>query len=263
MKQTLTQLIAAILFGMLPLAAFADSVQGEAGPIEITPLIHSSVQLEYDGTVIQVDPWNRLGLAGAKVADLILITDNPGHHLDVDAVSKLSKPSTTVIIAGNGKDRIPHGQVMEIGDTTSVGEITIEAIAAYDIIQGAPEHPRGDANGYIINIGGKRIYFAGVTECVEEVKALRDIDVAFLPLNIPLGRMTPAASAECAKIIDPDVVYIYHYDQDYARRALDPDYPGTELPGGISIAESLDRFGAELRGSGIEFRRGDFYPPLD
>ena len=74
--------------------------------------------------------------------------------------------------------------------------------------------------------------------------------------------MTTGASAECTRILEPDVVYLYHYDQDYARRALNPAYEGTALPGGISVAESLDLFEEELEGSGIELRRGDFYPPL-
>jgi len=105
-----------------------------------------------------------------------------------------------------------------------------------------------------------RLFCAGVTECVAEVKALADIDVAFMPMNIPRGRMTPAAAAECTTLLDPDFVYTYHYDQDWARRLANPDFGGSELPGGITVAESLDLFETELEGSGIEYRRGNWYP---
>jgi L-ascorbate metabolism protein UlaG (beta-lactamase superfamily) len=241
----------------------ADSIPGVNGTIEITPLIHSSVQLEYRGRVIQIDPWDRAGLVGAKTADLILITDNPGHHLDVGAIAKLRKPTTPLIMAANGAGQIDDGIVISNGEIVRVAGVTVEAVAAYDIIQGAPSHPKGDANGYVVSFGGKKFFFAGVTECVDEVKALQGINVAFLPLNVPLARMTPAATAECARALNPDVVYPYHYDQDYARRALTPDYAGSELPGGLSVEQSLERLIEELDGSGIDVRLGEFYPPLD
>lgn len=243
--------------------AAADSVAAAGGAIEITPLIHSSVQLQYQDLVIQVDPWDRLGLPGAKAADLILITDNVGHHLDVGAIARLRKPAAPVVIAANGLSQVPDGRVLPNGETLEVAGVTIESVAAYDIIPGEPSHPRGEANGYVVTLGGTRIYFAGVTECVAEVRALRDIQVAFLPMNVPLGRMTPAAAAECARVIAPAVVYPYHYDQDYARRALTPDYVGPELPEGLSVEQTLQRFQELLQGSGIEVRFGDFYPPLD
>lgn len=241
-------------------AIHADTIPGVNGPIEITPLVHSSVQLEYEGMVVQVDPWGIAGLANAKTADLILVTDSPGHHLDPEAISKLSDRDTSVVIAENGLAQVPHGIVLANGETIRVAGTTVEAVAAYDIIPGAPEHPKGDANGYVLDLGGKRFFFAGVTECVDEVKALADIDVAFMPMNIPVGRMTPQAAAECTRLLGPDVVYTYHFDQGYQRRLADPSFGGPELPGGISLAESLDQFEAELADSEIEYRRGDWYP---
>ena len=245
---------------LLTSPVFADSVPADQGEIVITPLVHSSVQLEHDDLVIQVDPWGIAGLANAKSAQLILVTDSPAHHLDSEAIAQLSLPNTSVVIAPNGLQQVADGLVMENGDMIKVSGVTIEAVAAYDIIPGAPEHPKGDANGYVITLGDKRLFFAGVTECVTEVKALADIDVAFMPMNIPRGRMTPAAAAECTKLLDPDFVYTYHYDQGWARRLANPDFGGPELPGGITVAESLDLFEAELEGSGIEYRRGNWYP---
>jgi L-ascorbate metabolism protein UlaG (beta-lactamase superfamily) len=262
MKNTL-KIYLLVVFCTICHSVIADQIQGEHGSIEITPLIHSSVQLEYRGTVILIDPWGRVGLEAAKMADIILITDDVGHHLDPDAIEKFRKPSTQVFITEKGKEKWPTGRVMENGESVSVAEVLIETVAAYDIIPGEPSHPKGEANGYAVTLGGKRLYFAGVTECVEEVKALRDIDVAFLPMNIPLGRMTPEATAECAEILSADIIYPYHYDQDYARRAYDPTYKGSALPMGRSVAESLTALESELRGSDIEVLIGDFYPPLN
>jgi len=241
----------------------ADTIPGARGSIEITPLIHSSVQLEYQGMVVQVDPWGVRGLPGAKPADVILITDNPAHHLDVDAIARLSKDSTHVVMPANSLEALPTGVVLNNGEMLRAAGLTIEAIAAYDIIPGAPEHPKGDANGYLLELGEKRFFFAGVTECVAEVQALQNIDVAFLPMNIPVGRMTPEATTECARIIDPDIVYLYHYDQNYATRAVRPDFPTAILDSGLTIEQSLDLFEQLMADSGIEVRRGDFYPPLD
>ncbi len=253
-----------LVVNLLPALSVADSlVASDGNPIEITALIHSSVQLEYQGLVVQIDPWNRLGLIGAKQADLILITDDIDHHLDVTAIVKLRKPETVVLMPASGRSQYPQGTVISNGESQTVAGISVEAVAAYDIIPGEPAHPRGEANGYVVTLGGTRLFFAGVTECVPEVRALRDIDVAFIPMNIPLGRMIPEAAAECTRAIRPGIVYLYHYDQDYARRARTPDYPGATLPGGISIAESLELFAQRLSGSGIEIRTGNFYPPLD
>lgn len=260
MKYLIRTTLAAMLLASTSLCLFADSFPAEIGEIEITPLIHSSVQLEYGDIVVQVDPWGLIDLSHAKKADLMLITDNPGHHLDPDAIAELRTPNTSIVIAANGESSVPDGIVLANGEIVKIAGITVEAVAAYDIIPGAPEHPKGDANGYVLTLGGKRLFFAGVTECVDEVKALKDIDVAFMPMNIPRGRMTPAAAADCTKILDPTVVYTYHFDQDYARRLTNPDYGGSELPGGISVAESLDLFEAALEGSGIDFRRGNWYP---
>jgi L-ascorbate metabolism protein UlaG (beta-lactamase superfamily) len=238
----------------------ADKVPATGGDIEITPIIHSSVQIEHAGKVIQVDPWSVGDLSRAKAADLILITDDVGHHLDVKAIQKLRKPGAPIIIAANGKSRVPDGIVLANGESTTAAGIRVESIAAYDIKPGAPVHPKGEANGYLITLGGKRIYLAGVTECVPELKALKNIDIAFMPMNIPVERMMPAAAAECTKILKPKVVYLYHYDQDYASRANNPNAKPAGLPGGITIAQSLQAFREAMKGEPTEFRSAEWYP---
>ena len=239
--------------------AAADRFPAAGGDIEITPIVHASVQLEHAGKVIQVDPWSVGDLSRAKPADLILITDDVGHHLDVKAIQRLRKPGAPVVIAPNGKTGVPDGIMLLNGQSTTVAGVRVESIAAYDIKPGAPEHPKGEANGYVVTLGGKRIYFAGVTECVPEVKALEDIDVAFMPMNIPVERMSPADAAACTKIIQPKVVYVYHYDQDFATRATNPNATLRGLPGGITIAQSLQMFQEAMKGTATEVRLAKWY----
>ena len=238
----------------------ADKVPAAGGDITITPLIHSSIQIEHAGKVIQVDPWSMLDLARYKKADLILITDDPIHHLDVNAIAALRKPGAPVIIPEVGKAKLPDGIIMANGERASEGGITVEAIPAYDIIPGEPAHPKGKSNGYVITLGGTRIYVAGVTECVPEVRALKNIDVAFIPLNIPLGRMTPAAAAQCVKTIAPKIVYAYHYDQVLAARLANPRANAEGPAGGLTVAESLRAFRDALKGEPSEVRDANWYP---
>ncbi len=107
--------------------------------------------------------------------------------------------------------RVPDGIVMNNGDRMTLAGVFVEALPMYDIIPGDLFHSKGDGNGYIITGGGKRIYLSGVTECFPEIQTLQDIDIAFIPMNLPNGRMVPLAATECVKLIRPAVVYPYHY----------------------------------------------------
>ncbi len=230
------------------------------GAIEITPIVHSSIQLEYGGKVIQIDPWSIVDLGRYKKADLILITDDPGHHLDLKAIAALRKSATPVVIPEAAKPKYPDGIIMANGEKSSDSGVTVEAIPAYDVIPGEPSHPKGKSNGYVITFGGARIYVAGVTECVAEVKAVKNVDVLFIPLNIPLGRMTPAAAAECVRTIAPKIVYPYHYDQLRAAQLTNPRATSEGPAGGLTVAQSLQAFRDALKGSAIEVRDANWYP---
>ena len=187
------------------------------GDIEITTFTHSHVQLEHAGKVIHIDPWSVSDLSKAKPADLILITDDVGHHLDAKAIARVRKPNAPVVIAANGKRIVPDGIVMANGETREVAGVRIEATAAYDVTPGESFHPKGEANGYLVTLGGRRIYIVGVTECVPDIRAVKNVDVAFFPMNLPAARMEPEAAIECIKAINPKVVYPYHYDQVWVR----------------------------------------------
>ena len=200
-------------FLLLSCLAAADTY----GDITITTFTHSHIQLEYAGKVIHIDPWSVSDLSKAKPADLILITDDVGHHLDGKAIARLRKPGAPVVIAANGTKVVPDGIVMGNGETREVAGVRVEATPAYDVTPGESFHPKGEANGYIVTLGGRRIYAVGVTECVPDIRAVKNIDVAFFPMNLPAARMEPDAAIGCIKAINPKVVYPYHYDQVWVR----------------------------------------------
>lgn len=224
------------------------------GGITITTFTHSDIQLEYGGKVIHIDPWSVSDLSTAKPADLILITDDVSHHLDPKAIAKLRKPGAPIVIAANGQKQVPDGIVMKNGDKRDVAGVSIEAIAAYDIKPGEPYHPKGEANGYIVTLGGRRIYVVGVTECVPEVRGAKNIDVAFFAINVPLERMEPAAAIECLTAMKPKVVYPYHYDQEWVR----PVPPGGARP--APSTRGLKELSDALSRQRIEVRLATWYP---
>jgi L-ascorbate metabolism protein UlaG (beta-lactamase superfamily) len=222
-------------------------------------MLHASVQLEHAGVVIQIDPWSVADLSRAKPADLILISDDPAHHLDVTAIGRLRKPSAPVIVSTNIKGRVPDGTVLANGASTTASGVRVEAIAAYDLTPGEPVHPKGEANGYVVTFGGRRILFAGVTECVPELRAVKDVDIAFMPMNIPPRRMSPAATAECVKALKPKVVYVYHYDQGTPARLTKSNPPANWLPEGTTVAQTLQAFKDALKGVPVDVRLPDWY----
>lgn len=222
--------------------------------VVITPSIHSSLQLEHGGKVIQIDPWSRGDLSRLKPADLILITDDVNHHLDTKAIAKLRKSGAPVVIAANGLKQVPDGIVMANGESREVAGFKIEATAAYDVTPGVSFHPKGEANGYIVTIGGKRIYVVGVTECVPEIRNAKDIDIAFFPLNLPAARMEPDAAIDCIKAFRPKVVYPYHYDQDWVTRV------NRNEPRGTATTRGLQHMKDALNAVGIDVRLADWYP---
>ena len=261
MRVCLTTLAVLILsLGALN-AQTADRIEAEGGDIIITPIIHSSAQVEHAGTVIQVDPWSVGDLSQAKPADLILVTDDPGHHLDPDAIAQLRKPGAPVVLTATAHARLEDGTVLSNGESGVFADIRVEAVGAYDMTPGSPYHPRGEANGYIVTLGGKRLFFSGVGECVPEIQALQNIEVAVMPMNLPVDRMRPIPVAECVKTFQPRVVYLNHYDQPYARWLTNPQGdPPLDVQ---DTPATLRAFQTAIDGEGIEFRDGGWYPPRD
>ena len=235
-----------------------DRFAADGGDIVITPMLHASVQVEHNGTVVQVDPWSAGDLSEAKPADLILVTDDPAHHLDPEAIARLRKPGAPVVVTAAAAERFDGGEVLANGERGVFAGIPVEAVPAYDMTPGQPWHPKGEANGYVVTLGGRRIFFSGVGECVPEIQALSDIDVAFMPMNLPVDRMRPWPVAECVKTFGPSVVYVYHYDNASAGWFGNQSRPRPD--NAAQIAVTIQALRDALEGEPIEVRDAEWYP---
>jgi L-ascorbate metabolism protein UlaG (beta-lactamase superfamily) len=193
----------------------ADVIKGASGDLKVTPVGHGSVILEFGGKVIHVDPFGKMGdYDKLPKADLILITHEHADHLDADAISKIRTEKTVVVSSEAAAQGAKSGAVMKNGDTRTELGLKIEAVPAYNVIHkrdtGEPFHPKGRGNGYVITFGDLRVYVAGDTEDIPEMKELKNIDAAFLPVNLPFT-MTGEMAANAVKMIKPKYLYPYHY----------------------------------------------------
>ena len=215
-------------------AGTTDSVQTAEGVLKITPVTHGSLMLEYKGKVIHIDPWGRGDYTGLPKADLILITDIHGDHLDPAQVKKLKKSGTQVVAPQAVAQTVTEVLVLQNGQKKVVAGLQIEAVAMYNHKRGPSPgklyHDKGRGNGYVVTLGDKRVYISGDTACISEMKALTDIDIAFVTMNLPYT-MPPEEAAECVKAFKPRIVYPYHYrgsDLNVFTRALEA-HPDIEV----------------------------------
>src|SRR5207302_6417203 len=185
-----------------------------AGPVKITPLNHASTLIEAGGKVIYLDPAKPVKFSGLPKADLILITDIHGDHMDPESVKEISKAGTEVISSPAVAQTVTAAKPIANGETKSWQAWTIEAIPAYNIKRGPSPgklfHEKGRGNGYVLTYGAKRFYFSGDTEGVPEMRALKNIDVAFVCMNLPYT-MPPEEAADAVKAFHPKIVIPYHY----------------------------------------------------
>lgn len=193
----------------------SDQIGTDAGIVEIFFIGHGSLLFRMDNMNVYIDPVRSSGnYNNLPKAEIILVTHEHYDHLDIDLINDLKKHETTIFTNGAAASKVPHAIVMKAGDSQKAGNITIEAVAAYNIVNqrspGQPFHPKGVGVGYILNYGGKRFYIAGDTENTPEMKALKNIDVAFLPMNLPYT-MTPEMVADAARVFKPKILYPYHY----------------------------------------------------
>ncbi len=186
------------------------------GQVEITPITHGSVVLTWQNKTIYVDPWSRGNYENVPPADLILITDIHADHMDPEQIARVRKSSTLIIAPAAVQKTVTDAQILNNGETTEVMGIQIEATPMYNLQRGPQPgqlyHTKGRGNGYILSFGNERIYLSGDTACIPEMKQLRDIDVAFVCMNLPYT-MTPGEAAECVNVFKPKVVYPYHYGE--------------------------------------------------
>jgi len=220
-------------------AAATQTFSTSAGEVRITPLFHASTLIEAGGKTIYLDPAKPAKFGGYPKADLILITDIHGDHMDPASIAEISKPGTEILAAPAVVKSVTSAQPIANGETRMWQGWNIEAIPAYNLTRGpAPGtlfHDKGRGNGYVLTYGGKRFYFSGDTEGIPEMRALKNIDVAFVCMNLPYT-MPPEEAAEAVKAFHPKIVIPYHY------RGSD-----------------LAVFQKGLEGTGIEVRLLDWY----
>ncbi len=202
-----------------------DVIPTSSGDLKITFIGHGTLMFTFNGKTIHVDPVaQEADYTKMPQADLILVTHQHGDHLDQEAIGIIRKEKTSIILTEACAEAVQGGIVMKNGDVKSIGGLKIEAVPAYNLVHkrdnGQPYHPRGEGNGYVITFGDKRVYVAGDTENTPEMKALKGIDIAFLPMNVPYT-MTPEMVADAAKAFRPKILYPYHYGSTDTARIVE------------------------------------------
>ena len=213
----------------------ADTVQTSADDLKITFIGHGTLMFEFGEKIIHVDPVSRYAdYKELPKADLILVTHEHGDHLDKEVLDVLRKKNTSVVLTAKCKERGADGILMRNGGKMRIHGLQIEAVPAYNVLHkrnnDQPFHPKGEGNGYVITFGDKRVYVAGDTENTPEMKELQNIDIAFLPMNVPYT-MTPEMVADAARAFRPKILYPYHYGQTDPTELLEllKDAPGIEV----------------------------------
>jgi L-ascorbate metabolism protein UlaG (beta-lactamase superfamily) len=202
-----------------------DLLPTSAGDLSITFLGHASLLMVFSGKTIFIDPFGKMAdYFRLPKADIIISTHEHSDHLDPLAVDAIRTPATILVLNSAGASQIGSGISMHNGDKQLVAGLPLEAVPAYNLIHkredGQPFHPKGVGNGYIMTFGDTRLYIAGDTENIPEMKNLRDIEVAFLPMNLPYT-MTPEMAAEAARMFKPKVLYPYHYGKTDVQKLVE------------------------------------------
>lgn len=194
-----------------------DMIQTDQGPAMIYPIEHATFVIVWAGKTIVVDPvggGDRFAEYGTP--DLILITDIHGDHFSLSTIAGLMVEKTAVVAPADVVQRFPEPQRRRVwtlanGQSREWGESLIEAVAMYNLDPERAEfHPKGRGNGYVLTLGGTRIYISGDTEDIPEMRALEDIDAAFVCMNLPYT-MDAKAAASAVLEFQPKIVYPYHY----------------------------------------------------
>jgi len=226
-----------------------DQVDTSNGPLTIQPILHATMALTWNTKTIYVDPYGGVkAFEGIAAPDLILITDIHGDHLNLETLGFIETSKTILVVPQAVADKLPDNLkvkavVVNNGSATEQLGISIAAIPMYNLPE-APDsrHTKGRGNGYILNFGGKTVYVAGDTEDIPEMRALSNIDIAFVCMNQPFTMdINQAASAVLE--FKPKIVYPFHYRGQ----------------GGLSDVEGFKKI-VESETDKIEVRIRNWYP---
>jgi len=192
-----------------------DVFKTTGGPLEITLIGHGTLMLQFGELIIHVDPVARYAdYSELPKADIVLITHQHGDHFNKEALDLITIPDTEIVITETISKDLEGGTVMKNGETKNVKQTEILAVPAYNVehkrSNGEPFHPKGEGNGYVITFTDIKVYIAGDTENVREMDQIEQVDIAFLPMNLPYT-MTPEMVADAAIRLQPKYLYPYHY----------------------------------------------------
>ena len=213
----------------------SDIIKTVSGDLKITFIGHGTLIFAFGGKVVHLDPVGQYAdYSKLPKADIILVTHDHSDHLDINAIKTLRKENTMLVLTEACAAKAGAGIVLKNGDRKIIDGFHIDAVPAYNLVHmrapGVPYHGMGAGNGYVITFGDKRVYVAGDTENIPEMKSLEKIDIAFLPMNLPYT-MTPDMVADAAKAFRPGILYPYHYGEtDTSRlKSLMKDAPDVEV----------------------------------
>jgi L-ascorbate metabolism protein UlaG (beta-lactamase superfamily) len=195
----------------------ADSFKMKKGNLVIQPILHGTLAFQYEGNLIYVDPYGGAeAFQGIAKPNLILITDIHGDHLNEETLDAINTEGIKIVVPQAVADQIAqkyHSQLVILanGEHSKQLGIGIEAIPMYNLPESADaKHVKGRGNGYLLHIGKKKVYISGDTADIAEMRELKDIDIAFVCMNLPYT-MTIDQAASAVLDFKPKVVYPYHY----------------------------------------------------
>jgi L-ascorbate metabolism protein UlaG (beta-lactamase superfamily) len=219
MKISVILTLAGMLLNFMAVAqkSAPDQIETDKGALTIQPVLHGTVAFTWDGKTVYVDPYGGVeAFAGIAAPDLILITDIHGDHMDLKTLEAINTEKAVFVVPQAVADKLPEPfkqRVVVIGNgqhTEQLG-IAIAAIPMYNLPESEDSrHTKGRGNGYVLEIGGKTVYLSGDTEDIPEMRALRNIDVAFVCMNLPYT-MDIDQAASAVLEFKPAIVYPYHY----------------------------------------------------
>jgi L-ascorbate metabolism protein UlaG (beta-lactamase superfamily) len=194
-----------------------DTIATSGGDVGIHPVMHASLALSYGEEVFYVDPAEN-SYEGLPAPTAIFITHAHGDHYNEENLVKLAGEAVPIYVNEDVFGKLPEAlksraTAMKNGDSATVNGVGVEAILAYNITEDRKQyHPQGVGNGYVFTFGDKKIYVAGDTEDIPEMRALEGIDIAFVPMNLPYT-MDVVQAASAVREFAPRVVYPYHYGE--------------------------------------------------